>query len=161
MSPEYSLEGPMLKLQYFGHLIWRTNSFEMTLMLGNIEGGRRGQQRMRWLNGITDLMDMNLSELRDVVGKEGWIATIHPWNGLRHSGDSGNVDRPWSSSRLSCGEHLHLRCDGNAGNSFPTTQGKDPSSRARRRKRGSSGWGCFYRKKRKQNFQLSLLVWKN
>ena len=49
----------------------------MTLMLGNIEGGRRGQQRMRWLNGITDLMDMNLSELRDVVGKEGWIATIH------------------------------------------------------------------------------------
>ena len=62
-----------------------------------------------------------------------------PWNGLRNLGDSGNVARTWSSSRLSCGERLHLRCDGNAGNSFPTTQGKDPSPRARRRKRGSSG----------------------
>ena len=62
-----------------------------------------------------------------------------PWNGLTHLGDSGNVAQPGSSSRLSCGERLHLRCDGNAGNSFPTTQGKDPSSRARRRKRGSSG----------------------
>ena len=62
-----------------------------------------------------------------------------PWNGLRHLGDSGNVARTWSSSRLSCGQRLHLRCDGNAGNSFPTTQGKDPSPRARRRKRGSSG----------------------
>ena len=79
ISPEYSLEGLMskLKLQYFGHLTQRTDSFEKTLMLGKIEGGRRGQQRMRWLNGISDLMDMNLSELRDVVGKEGWIATIH------------------------------------------------------------------------------------
>ena len=56
-------------------------------------------------------------------------------------GDSGNVAQPWSSSRLSSGEHLHLRCVGNAGNSFQTTQGKDPSSRARRRKRGSSGCG--------------------
>ena len=64
-----------------------------------------------------------------------------PWNGLRHLGDSGNVARPWRSSRLSCGERLHLRCDGNAGNSFPTTQGKDPSPRARRRKQGSSGCG--------------------
>ena len=62
-------------------------------------------------------------------------------NGLRHLGDSGNVARPWSSSRLSCGERLLLRCDGNAGNSFPTTQGKNPSSRARRQKRGSSGCG--------------------
>ena len=57
------------------------------------------------------------------------------------SGDSGNVARPWSSSRLSCGERLHLRCVGNAGNTFPTRTGKDPSSRARRRKRGSSGCG--------------------
>ena len=64
-----------------------------------------------------------------------------PWNGLRHLGDSGTVARPWSSSRLSCGERLLLRCDGNAGNSFPTTQGKDPSSPARRRKPGSSGCG--------------------
>ena len=64
-----------------------------------------------------------------------------PWNGLIHLGDSGNVAQPWSSSRLSCGERLLLRCDGNAGNSFPTTQGKHPSSQARRRKRGSSGCG--------------------
>ena len=64
-----------------------------------------------------------------------------PWNGLRHLGDSGNVARPCSSSRLSCGELLLLRCDGKAGNSFPTTQGTDPCSRARRRKRGSSGCG--------------------
>ena len=61
-----------------------------------------------------------------------------PWNGLRHLGDSGNVARPLSSSRLSCGERLLLRCDRNARNSFSTTQGKDPSSRARGRKRGSS-----------------------
>ena len=64
-----------------------------------------------------------------------------PWNGLRHLGDSVNVARPRSSSRISCGERLLLRCDGNAGNSFPTTKGKDPSSQARRRIRGSSGCG--------------------
>ena len=69
-SPEYSLEGLMLKLklQYFGHLIRRSNSFEKTLMLGKIEGGRRmGRQRMRQLDGITDLMDMSLSKLRELV----------------------------------------------------------------------------------------------
>ena len=64
-----------------------------------------------------------------------------PWDGLRHMGDSGMVARSWSSSCLSCGERLILRCEWNAGNSFPTTQGKDPSSRARRRKWGSSGCG--------------------
>ena len=64
-----------------------------------------------------------------------------PWNGLRHLGDSGNVPRSWSSSRLSCGERLLLRCDGNAGNSFPTPQGKDTSCRARKWKWGSSGCG--------------------
>ena len=64
-----------------------------------------------------------------------------PWNGLRNLGSLGMVPRPWSSSRLSCAERLFLRCDGNAGNSFPTTQGKDPSFRARRRERGSSGCG--------------------
>ena len=64
-----------------------------------------------------------------------------PWNGLRHPGTLGMVARPWSSSRLSCGARLLLRCDGNTRNFIPTTQGKDPSSRARRRKRGSSGCG--------------------
>ena len=70
ISPEYSLEGLMLKLklQYFGHLMRRTDSLEKTLMLKKIEGGRRrGQQRMRWLDGIPDLMDMSLSKLRDLV----------------------------------------------------------------------------------------------
>ena len=109
ISPEYSLEGLMLKLklQYFGHLMRRAGSFEKTLMLGKIEGGRRrGRQRMRWLDGIADLMDMSLGKLCELVmDREAWRGAVH---GVTKSQTrlSDRTELNWSHGLLQPGTHL-------------------------------------------------------
>ena len=109
ISPEYSLDGLMLtlKLQYFGHLMRRADSFEKTLMLGKIEGGRRrGRQRMRWLDGIADLMDLSLGKLCELVmDREAWRGAVH---GVTKSRTrlSDRTELNWSHGLLQPGTHL-------------------------------------------------------
>ena len=112
-SPECSLERMMLKLklQYFGHLMWRVDSLEKTLMLGGIGGRRRrGQQRMRWLDGITDLIDVSLSELRELVmDREAWRAAVH---GVAKVGHDWVTELNWTElSQNILVYYIHPSCD--------------------------------------------------